>query len=215
MTSFLIDDYLAREDFFKASQILLTSASSKTAQALASLLAHRKKESGVEIELIALTSGGNTGFVDDLGWYDKVISYESLNELDADKGTIVVDFAGNHSTQLQLQNLFGDQLVYNCLVGFVDWQNLDGKDPLPKKGELFFAPTHAANRQKEWGIAEFQKKVGMAWQQFIGAISSIITMKEYIGAHQLEALYLDVLNGRIDPKHGNIVRMSGSVKAVS
>ena len=209
VTSFLIDDYLAEQNFYKASQILITSASSKTAQALACLLAHRKEENTLNWNLVGLTSKKNVEFVKQLGWYDQTISYDSMAQLNANEKFTVIDFAGNHSTQLELQTLLKENLVYNCLVGLVDWQNLEGESPLPKKGEFFFAPTQAEKRQKECGLSGCQQKVGVAWQQFMDAVQSKISIKEHIGAQGLEQLYSDMLNGKIDPKRGNIVNLNG------
>lgn len=208
VTSFLIDDYLAEQNFYNTSQILITSASSKTAQALACLLVHRKKENSLDLNLLGLTSKKNIEFVRHLGWYDQIISYDSIAQLNSSQKFVVIDFTGNHNTQFQLQKLLNNNLVYNCLVGLVDWQNLKGENSLPKKGEFFFAPAHAEKRQKEWGLAKFQQNIGVAWQQFIEAIRSTISIKEHIGAQGLEQLYSDMLNGKIDPKYGNIVSLN-------
>ncbi|WP_339814783.1 DUF2855 family protein [uncultured Imperialibacter sp.] len=207
VTSFLIDDHLAEQNFYKATYILITSASSKTAQALAYLLAHRKKENALNFKLVGLTSKRNIAFVRQLGWYDQTISYDEISHLNADEKFVVIDFAGNHNIQFQLQTLLGDKLAYNCLVGLVDWQNLEGETPLPQKGEFFFAPAHAEKRQKVWGVPGFQQKVGVAWEQFITSIQSVISIKEYIGPEKLRQLYLDMLNGKVDPTHGNIVSL--------
>ena len=207
VTSFLIDDYLAEHNFYKATQILLTSASSKTAQALASLLAHRKKKNRLNFNLLGLTSKKHVEFVKQLGSFDQVMTYDEIADLNANGKSVVVDFTGNHNIQFQLQTLLGDKLVYNCLVGLVDWQNLEGENPLPKKGEFFFAPAQAEKRQKEWGLSGFQQKIGIAWQQFMDAVQSTISIKKHIGAQELEKLYSDVLNGRTHPKYGNIVSL--------
>ncbi|MEM1134318.1 MAG: DUF2855 family protein [Bacteroidota bacterium] len=212
VTSFLIDDYLAEQNFYKASQILITSASSKTAQALACLLAHRKKENALNVNLLGLTSEKNIEFVRQLDWYDQILSYDEITQLNANEKFIVIDFAGNHNTQFQLQTLLNKNLVYNCLVGLVDWQHLEGENPLPKKGEFFFAPAHTEKRQKEWGVSGFQQKIGIAWQQFMDAIQSTISIKEHIGVQELEKLYSDMLNGKIDPKYGNIVSLNKTDK---
>lgn len=205
VTSFLIDYHLEAQNFFSASQILVTSASSKTAQALAFLLALRKKEPGLPLNLIGLTSKKNVPFVQQLGWYDKTICYEQCAELNSNEKIVVVDFTGNHHTQYQLQTTFGDNLVYNCLVGLADWQHLRGKQSLPNKGEFFFAPTHAEELQQALGVSRFQQKVGLAWQQFIGAIQSAISIKQYRGVQELEKLYSTMLNGNMDPKQGNMI----------
>lgn len=209
VTSFLIDDLLDEENFFEASQVLLTSASSKTAQALAFQIAHRKEEHNLKVDIIGLTSQKNITFVDGLGWYDKVMSYDEIIKLNALEKVVVIDFTGNYNTQYQLQTHFGDRLAYNCLVGLVDWQNQQGEKPLPNKGEFFFAPTRAEKRQQDWGPSGFQQKVGMAWQQFATAVVPMLTVKKHEGPKQLQKLYLDMLTGNIDPMQGNMVRLSG------
>ena len=207
MTSFLIDDSLADSNFYNASQILLTSASSKTAQALAFLLSKRKKENGLEFNVLGLTSKKNVAFVEQLGWYDQTISYDEISQLNANEKTVIVDFAGNHSHQFNLQTILSDRLVYNCLVGIVDWKNLEGENPLPQKGTLFFAPTHAEKRQKDWGMSTFQQKTGEAWLEFINATQSAISIKQHTGKESVKQLYIDMLNGKINPKLGNIVSL--------
>ena len=90
MLSFLVDDYLAENEFFGARSVMLSSASSKTASGLAHLLHGRKK-----IRLIGLTSAGNADFVRSLGCYDEVIAYDRVSTLPADTPTAFVDMAGN------------------------------------------------------------------------------------------------------------------------
>lgn len=79
MLSFLVDDYLAENEFYGAKSVLLSSASSKTAFGLAHLL-HTLRQ---PIRVIGLTSAGNTGFVQSLGCYDEVVTYDGVNALPA------------------------------------------------------------------------------------------------------------------------------------
>ncbi|NMM50832.1 DUF2855 family protein [Marinigracilibium pacificum] len=204
-TAFLINDFLAEHNFFDAKQIVIISASSKTAQALACLVAHHKSENQSDLNLIGLTSSRNKDFVDHLGWYDKVISYDSVGEIDPSNKTVIVDFAGNHQLQFEIQTLLGENLVYDCHVGFTDRNNLEGENSLPKKPEFFFAPGQAEKRRKEWGSAIFQQNIGKAWQHFLKEIQSKVVIKEHAGKQGLEQLYFKMLNGEIDPQHGNIV----------
>ncbi|MDN3202981.1 DUF2855 family protein [Algoriphagus sediminis] len=208
VTSFLIDDFLTEQDFFQTTKIILTSASSKTAQALACLLNDRKKKEGLNLKIIGLTSKANSGFVSGLGWYDQTICYDEIDQLNSNHKHIVVDFTGNHETQFRLQSVLGEHLVYNCLVGLVDWKNMKGKHKLPKKGEFFFAPAHAEKRQKEWGMAKLSQNLGMAWKLFEDAVISTLEIKDYKGAQNLKQVYSDMLNGKIDPKQGNILSLS-------
>ena len=204
VTSFLIDDFLASQGFYGATQVLVTSASSKTAQALAYLLAQRKAHANLDLEVIGLTSKTNTSFVSSLGWYDEEISYVKLDSLNADQKSVIVDFSGSYQTQYELQDLLKSKLKYNCRVGLADWTNLRGEKPLPDKGELFFAPSHAEKRQKDWGVAGFQEKVGMAWKGFTEAVQPAISIQESKGPDQVKALYLETLKGKIDPSVGNM-----------
>src|ERR1700676_1368092 len=65
MLSFLVDDFLAENEFFGARGVMLSSASSKTAFGLAHLLHTQRKA----IRVIGLTSGGNPHFVKSLACY--------------------------------------------------------------------------------------------------------------------------------------------------
>ncbi|MFU8764566.1 MAG: DUF2855 family protein, partial [Haliea sp.] len=91
-TSFLLDDWLADNDFFGASQALLLSASSKTGFGLAFALSRRRPDGP---RVIGLTSPGNSAFVERLGCYDAVLAYDGIATLDASQATLVVDFAGD------------------------------------------------------------------------------------------------------------------------
>ena len=75
MLSFLVDDFLAENEFYGAKSVMLSSASSKTAYGLAHLLHAR----GNGIKVIGLTSAGNIAFVKSLGCYDEVVTYDNVD----------------------------------------------------------------------------------------------------------------------------------------
>ncbi len=204
-TSFLIDDFMADNDFFGGQNIILTSASSKTAIGLAALLAQRKRES--KLNIIGLTSTGNMNFVRGLGYYDSVLSYDQVHQLANDKASVIVDFSGNAQLQENLQSHLGSQLVYNCLVGMVDWTQRGGAKSAATNGKFFFAPSQAVKRNKEWGVAGFQQRIGMAWIKFTSQIGNWMTVKEADGVDELAQLYLPMLEGKMDPKVGHIVQL--------
>ena len=203
-TSFLIDDFLGDQNFFRASRVLITGASSKTAQALVYLLSKRRQAQTLGVSLIGLTSSRNKAFVQTLGWYDEVMEYADLESMEPNASSVVVDFSGSNLLQRRLQMLLNDRLVYNCLVGFVDWQNLLGENGESNSGEFFFAPTHGQKRMADWGAAGFQQRVTYAWTAFTNMMESVIKIHK-VQAIQLEATYLKTLKGQIDPGQGNIV----------
>ena len=204
-TSFLIDDFMEDNEFFGGSSIILTSASSKTAIGLAHLLANRKADSNLNI--IGLTSKGNVEFVEGLGYYDQVFSYDQFAQIANNENSIIVDFSGNELLQANLQGHLGSKLVYNCLVGMVDWTHRGGADGAATNGKFFFAPSQALKRNKEWGVEGFQQRVGKSWMGFTQQIGDWMIVKNSEGALELAGLYLPMLNGKIDPKIGHIIKL--------
>jgi hypothetical protein len=202
-TAFLIDDFMAENEFFTAQNIILTSASSKTAIGLACLLAKRKKDTSINI--IGLTSTRNKEFVSSLGYYDQVLSYEEKSEIRDNEKVVIVDFSGNTNLQIQLQDQLGDHLSYNCLVGMVDWTNRGGANSGNIKGTIFFAPTHALKRTKEWGGAGFQKRLAKSWQIFTNDVNHWMKIETSKGAKGLTNLYPIMLEGKMNPKTGHMV----------
>ena len=109
-TSFLIDYFLADNDFFGAKTVLITSASSKTAMGLAHCLEQR---GAGRPEIVGLTSKGNAAFVAGLGTYDSVVTYDAIGGLRAPNGAVVVDMAGGEATLRAVHAALGDQLKYS------------------------------------------------------------------------------------------------------
>ncbi len=90
--------------------------------------------------VIGLTSAKNIELVESLGWFDRAISYDDLDEVDATEPSVILDFSGNHATQSTLQKALSTNLVYNCLVGMVDWQHLRGQGAATRSGQALLRP---------------------------------------------------------------------------
>ena len=127
MLSFLVDDFLAENEFYGAKSVMLSSASSKTAYGLAHLLHAR----GNGIKVIGLTSAGNTAFVKSLGCYDEVVTYDSVNALPADYAVAYVDMAGNSPLREKLHRHFGDQMKYSGRIGLTHRSSSPDEPELP------------------------------------------------------------------------------------
>ena len=86
----LADRRLPRDsDLFGAGTVVLSSASSKTASALAFLLSRREG-----IDVVGLTSTRSAEFARALGVYDHVLAYDELDSLPAGRA-VYVDMAGD------------------------------------------------------------------------------------------------------------------------
>jgi len=135
-TSWLLDDFLAEEDLFGARAAVLSSASSKTASGTAFMLARREG-----IEVIGLTSPGSVEFVEGLGVYDRVVTYDDVASL-PDGRTVYVDMSGAADVRADVHNRYGDDLAHSAAVGATHWSEM-AAPPAPLPGPpptLFFAP---------------------------------------------------------------------------
>jgi len=207
ITSWLIDDFLADNDFFGANTMLLSSASSKTAYGTAFQLRQRPG-----IEVIGLTSAANKGFCESLGCYSRVLAYEELAQVPADAACDYIDFAGNARLRRDIHTRFAN-LKYSCSIGGTHVEQLGGARDLPgPRVALFFAPAQIKKRNADWGSAELGKRLVMAWRAFSGKVTDGIApwlhVEEHHGPDAVQAAYAQVLGGRGDPQVGHILSLS-------
>jgi hypothetical protein len=202
-TSFLVDDQLADESLVDRGPIVIASASSKTAIAAAFLLAQRP-----EAELIGLTSPRNTEFVESLGIYSRAVSYDAVETLDRG-GAVFVDFAGDAAVREAVHSHYGDELAHSMAVGVTHWEEFGaGAGELPgPKPELFFAPTRVSKRSKDWGRDGLGEKVAGAWHPFCEWTGGWLEMTRGQGFDAVQDAYVDVLEGRVDPKHAHVISL--------
>ena len=90
ITSYTAVDFLREHDFFGAKQVVVSSASSKTAYGAAWCMA------GDDVRLIALTGARNRAFVEGLGAYQAVYGYDEI-ETPADRLADPVSGSGRRS----------------------------------------------------------------------------------------------------------------------
>jgi hypothetical protein len=203
-TSFLADDFLADRNFRGATSVVVTSASSKTAIALAFQLARRP-----EIEAIGLTSARNAAFVESLGLYRRVVTYEQLESLPAQIHTAVVDMAGNRGVIERLHRHFANNLVYDCTIGATHWQeggaaaaDLPGAAP-----EFFFAPSQIQKRSQDWGPQELQNRIAADYRQFVESTRDWLEIARGYGPDAVAATYERILDGEAAPSEGHVLSM--------
>jgi len=204
VTSFLIDDMLGEADFFGARQVLITSASGKTAIALASLLHHRRAGA---VRVTGLTAGRNISFVSALGWYDEVIDYDSLTTLDAGIPAVIVDFAGDGPLRNTLHQRFGAKMLFSLMVGLshpnkrAEMKDLPGARPV-----LFFAPDRLKKRSADWGRDGLNARIAASWQPFLAQARSWLKLQVGTGPEAFRTGFAEMLAGRTPPDRGVILR---------
>ncbi len=205
LTAWLIEAMFRRENWFGAGRLIVTSASSKTAMALA----HVAKATSPGVERVGLTSARNIGFVEGTGLYDRVLGYDELAEI-GQGGAVAVDFAGNGGTLADLHEAVGADLKYSTLVGVTDWQNRGGfgaREITGPKPVLFFAPDHVATTVAELGAKGFQMAVGERWRAFAGDAAKLVKIEGVNGLAAAIPLWIAAVEGRARPDAATVVRL--------
>jgi hypothetical protein len=211
MTSFLIDDFLADNQFFGARTVVLSSASSKTAYGTAYCLAQRRGSAEV-VKVVGLTSAPNLAFTQSLGCYDEVLTYDAVRSGLARMPSVYVDFSGSVAVRADVHAHLADQLTYSCSVGGTHWEELGGGKGLPgPRPVLFFAPAQIKKRVADWGGAGLQQRLAVAWAAFMKPVTD--TRQPWLqvvrgqGEAAVEACYATLLGGRIKPQEGHILSL--------
>jgi hypothetical protein len=218
ITSFMLADFLEDNRYFGAKQVLVSSASSKTAygtafcfqnQAAAEARGSAREQN---CEPIGITSPGNKSFVDSLGCYARSVNYDGVESVDPSMPTLYVDFSGDEGLRRRVHAHFGASLVHDCYAGSAQShdhlgtqsQDLPGPKPTP-----YFAPYQIKKRNADWGAAEVTRKFNEAQLAFIRRVSDAeqpwMQVKEHAGFEAGQALIAALVAGRIDPKDGHVV----------
>ena len=203
LTSYLIDDFLADSDFFSADTVVLSSASSKTASALAFQLSLRQ---GVAV--VGLTSSRSAEFARTLGVYDHVLAYDQLESLPQGRA-VYVDMAGDAELRAGVHGHFRDELAHSAVVGATHHDRMGQvPDSLPgPRPTFFFAPDRVTKRAADWGADGLQRRMADAWHPYVAWACSWLEVIHVHGRDAVQSAYLDLLDGRIDPAKAHVLSL--------
>jgi len=202
-TSFLIDDFLQDGVLDSARTVVLSSASSKTASALAFLLARREG-----IEIVGLTSSRSVEFTRRLEVYNEIVAYEDIGSL-PQRDAVYVDMAGNSEVRGAVHQRYGTHLAHSAVVGATHHDRMGAvPDALPgPRPVFFFAPDQAARRAKDWGRDGLERRLADAWAPYVEWTGGWLEVLHGHGPDDLEQAYLDLLDGRIDPARAHVLSL--------
>jgi NADPH:quinone reductase-like Zn-dependent oxidoreductase len=203
LTSYLIDDFLDDSDFFGADTIVLSSASSKTAGALAFQLSLRE---GVAV--VGLTSARSAEFARTLGVYDHVVTYDELDSL-PDGRAVYVDMTGDAELRAAVHGHYREQLAHSAVVGATHHDRMGQvPDALPgPRPTFFFAPDRVTKRAADWGADGLQRRMADAWHPYVEWADGWLQVIHGHGPDAVQSAYLDLLDGRIDPAKAHVLSL--------
>ncbi len=203
-TSFCIADFLEDNDWFGATQVIVGSASSKTAIGLAYALA----DAAGAPAAIGLTSAGNADRVRGLDLYDSVVTYDRLSDVDAEQPAVIVDMSGSGTVLSDLHAHLGDNMRFTSQVGITHYEDNDmGPHVIRERSAMFFAPAHIQKRAKDWGPGEFERRAFAFWHKAAIRSRDWLGMDRREGPASLTDAWGDVLGGRVPADRGVVVAL--------
>ena len=209
ITAFCLCDALEVQSYEGASQIIIVSASSKTAIGLAQGLA----ETDDSPKIVGLTSKNNIEFVESLDCYDEVISYDDLGRISNDL-SVMVDMSGNQSVLSSVQGSLGDKMLKCLTVGMTHWDKGGSVDEalaqaeLQERTEFFFAPAHIQKRIGDWGHDGYAEKTNLFMSARALQSKDWMQVKEISSLENFTSTYEEVVAGNINPNEGIIVQLT-------
>jgi hypothetical protein len=203
VTGFLLDDWISGEKAWGATDVIASSASSKTALAMAASLKRRG-----DVRLVGLTSPRSRPFVEASCYYDKVVTYDDLSALKG-QTSAYIDFAGDSAITRGVHEALGDDLKASVIVGGAHW-DADRRDrsPLPgPKPEMFFAPTHIGRLGASWGGQEFNRAVNAALERFVHDSRGWLTVNEAQGLEAAQIAWARLLANDVGANEGIVITL--------
>ncbi len=206
VTAFILADFLRDNDFFGAERVVISSASAKTAYGTAFCLGEDP------VEVIALTSPRNAGFVRSLGCYAETVAYDDIETIDRDRPTLYVDFSGDYALRARIHRHFGPALVHDSMVGSAAGTGLRPPESLPGPApQFFFAPHQIKKRNSEWGPSAFAEKFNAVQTQFLDRVARPdapwIRIIDGTGFEAAGAAIRDLAENGGDPSTGHIIHL--------
>lgn len=201
-TSYLVDDLLADNGEYGARQVLISSASAKTAYIAARLMTQR----GVDV--VGLTSPANIDFVKGLGAYKAVLGYDAIETLDAGVPTAFVDIAGDAAVRARVHKHFRDALTLSLAVGATHWEQgrLGGGEALPGPAtQFFFAPDQITKRTAEWGADVFGRRLAEAQSAFLDFARDKTRVVKSHGLSEAQRVLGAHVAGRVPAYEGHVI----------
>lgn len=196
-TGYVLADYLEDNRFFGAEQVIIASASSKTALGTAHYI---KQLASRPIKLVGLTSASNIAFVREMDFYDQSVGYDDAKMLESSVPTVFVDMSGNGPLIATIHRHFQDGLKASIGVGATHWDAPRNRGSLPgPPPTFFFAPAQVLKREGDWGPGKMARRIEAANLQFLPKIEGQIHISKRSGSAEVQSGYEAMASGNVPP----------------
>jgi hypothetical protein len=199
ITSYLLADYLQQQQWFGAEQVIILSASSKTALGLGYALD--------SVSTLGMTSARHRTAISGLNIYDQCMSYDDAAMIEP-VPSVIVDMAGNSALLGTLHRVLGDNMKRTLNVGITHWSEpRNSADITRDRCEMFFAPAQIERRVKDSGPQAFEQQSGAFLKAAIAHSGTWLRVERLQGLTALQATYPDICNGSLPADSGLIIEL--------
>ncbi|WP_317931002.1 DUF2855 family protein [Halioxenophilus sp. WMMB6] len=204
--AYLILQELIESQFWQAGQIIITSASSKTAMGLSYFLQEYFHRIGMESSplVVGLTAARHQAFVSQNGHFDQVFSYEQFRQMEPAE-SVLVDFSGNHQVQSMIHYYLKQRLIYAYNLGSCHWDQQAPTRAERPEAESFsaveFYRQHSANQDHL--NHQFQE----SWKSACEAFGHWLQPRLVEGVEEVRWVYEQMLAGKATPEVGYLCQL--------
>lgn len=207
-----MEDYLYEANYKGLQNMLISSASSKTAFIVAYRMRLRRDLSNgaLPINIIGLTSRSNLSFTRRLGFYDQVFSYDQVDDVRKVSkldNCLYIDVSGNQPLNASIAKSIGPKLTISLGMTSVEGGNASsftGAGGNQEGFESFFMPEWLAVRLKQLGSKRLKEMQKVVWDQVMDDCRSWIIIDTYRGEEKVLEAYLKTLKGSVPPDKGQM-----------
>jgi Protein of unknown function (DUF2855) len=201
--SFNLANLVERQAALGAKSLIITSASCKTAIGMADELLARR----TGIATAAITSAVNKAFVESLGIYDEVITYDAIKLATVASSAVFIDFTGAAQVQQTVYQYFAPSLSYSALIGFTHPDPDDMAPPgLPDpQPEPFFTPVVEDQAIAEQGADRYYSRYHESETRFLRRMASWLAIRPGQGPAEVADAFRCLVAGEQAPDVGRIL----------
>ncbi|KAF7312096.1 hypothetical protein MIND_00221900 [Mycena indigotica] len=222
-TAYWFEDWIHSVHYRGATNVLISSASAKTAFCTAYLIRKRRTcgQTDASLKIFGLTSQRNIAFTRGLGLYDEVLEYAEL-ERGLGKGSdkwLYIDVAGNDKLNARLFKHFHDGELAGAVslgmtslapaskkVAKIDWQtntfSETNKEALQM--ENFFMVEWLSVRKHQLSLHEIFSRQKRAWKELMTDCVSWVKLVRVSGPDAVKRVYDEVAKSGIPADVGYV-----------
>lgn len=196
LLAFVVAEHLREHGVWGATDVIVTSASSKAGAGLAHALRHHG------LRRTGVTATGRTGLVGGWGLFERVVSYEEAGDLATAGKAVVIDVAGDEVVLSRIVDGLGGGAAGVLRVGTTHGGGSGD-------GELFFAPSHIERLVGLWGAASFEERFAAELDAFARVSARWLRTRLQVGQAGAAAAYRELAAGALRGDEMTVVRPHG------